>query len=375
MVAARDGAAPEPPRQCTQPPVPLDFLPPHLLLKILTAPIGGHRVVGAACWASTAGSFASGHSQSKGGGVGGAGHALDGVDLARLALVSRAFALECGVGEFEGRSVVEEAARHIVLARCSAGLVASGSLRALPKAPRSCAVATPAGAVPLSWPAALGAWTAPLTLRSDLRRVDTSDTGRSLLEMVREHLAPDAAAAIVRRGMTSGTAVCTDIMRRGRHFASFTLLEGNCAVGVCAAGYDPSGPDLYCSMTDKAWCWDSFDGFCLHAGEITGASSGADVSSSSAGFFGHEDAVYRAGDTVGLLLDCEGRCVWAYKHGKRLGLLCDGLPSGGLSWCVEVKSRGCALIRKCPAAICAALPTAPPLAPPAAAEEENENEC
>ena len=322
----------------------LDQLPPQLLLAILTAPMVIHR--GNALLGIHGGRRScTEHSR---GGV--PGHALDGADLARLAAVSRDFA--CPVQEFEGRSVAEEAARHMIAVRCSQGLLRPEHQPILLDAPRRCAINTPAGQVALTWAAALGPWTAPLALRSDPRRVDTSDQGRALLEMVRDDLAPDGCAAAVRRGMTSGTAVSSNTMSTGRHLASFTLLEGTIAVGVCTTAFDPGGIDLYASMTSDGWGWDS-DGRCLHSGEITGC-------------FDSSLGTCREGETVGLLLDCEAGCLYAFKEGQYVGVVSHALPTGcnqwngsspALSWCVELKGRGCALVRRCPAAAATALGT------------------
>eukprot|EP01043_Picozoa_sp_COSAG02_P009662 COSAG02_NODE_330_length_24501_cov_39.465850_29_plen_349_part_00 len=307
----------------------LDQLPPQLLLAICTAPAVIHRGNAALGIHGGRRSFAQ-HSK---GGI--PGHALDGADLARLAAVSRY--LSCAVREFGGRSVAEEAARQMLLLRCRQGLLRPGHWPMALDIPRRCAVDTPCGRIPMTWAGALGPWTAPLTLRSDPRRVDTSAQGRALLEMVRDDLAPDGCTAAVRRGMTSGTAISSSVMKKGRHLVSFTILEGKVAVGVCTPQFDPSGLDLYASMTSHAWCWDPSDGHCVHGAETTRSF----------------DVVHGScqNSSVGLLLDCAVGCLWAFKDGHRLGLVAHDLPVGmGLMWCVEVKGRGCALVRRCPSA-------------------------
>lgn len=317
----------------------LDQLPPQLLLAVFTAPAVIHRGNAALGIHGGTRSFAQ-HSR---GGI--PGYALDGADLARLAAVSRY--LSCEVREFEGRSVAEEAARQMLLMRCRQGLLRPEHWPIPLDTPRRCAVDTPCGRLPMTWAGALGPWTTPLTLRSDPRRVDTSDQGRALLEMVRDDLAPDGCVATVRRGMTSGTAVSSHVMTAGRHLVSFSILEGDIAVGVCTPHFDPSGVDLYASMTSNAWCWHANDGRCVHAAETMRCFDAAFCSCQN-------------GDSVGLLLDCTVGCLWAFKDGHRLGLIGRDLPVGvGLSWCVEVKGRGCALVRRCPEAAVVAL--VPPL--------------
>lgn len=306
----------------------LDQLPPQLLLAICTAPAVIHRGNAALGIHGGRRSYAQ-HSK---GGI--PGHALDGVDLARLDVVSRY--LSCAVREFEGRSVAEEAARQMLLMRCRQGLLRPEHWPVALDTPRRCAVDTPCGRIPMTWAGALGPWTAPLSLRSDLRRVDTSDQGRALLEMVRDDLAPDGCTATVRRGMTSGTAISGSVMNTGRHLVSFAILEGNVAVGVCTPHFDPSGVDLYASMTSHAWCWDPSDGRCVHGAETTHC---LDILGSC------------QNGSVGLLLDCGVGCLWAFKDGQRVGLVARDLPiKMGLMWCVEVKGRGCALVRRCPLA-------------------------
>lgn len=313
----------------------LDQLPPQLLLAIFTSPAVIHRGNAALGIHGGKRSFAQ-HSR---GGI--PGHALDGADLARLAVVSRY--ISCVVREFDGRSVTEEAARQMLLQRCKQGLLRPEHWPMALDSPRRCAVDTPCGCISMTWAGALGPWTAPLTLRSDPRRVDTSDQGRALLEMVRDDLAPDGCTATVRRGMTSGTAVSSSIMHTGRHLVSFTILEGSVAVGVCTPQFDLSGVDLYASMTSHAWSWDPRDGCCVHGGETTHCF----------------DAVHDScqnGESVGLLLDCAVGCLWAFKDGRKLGLVAHDLPVGiGLMWCMEVKGRGCALVRRCPVAAVASL--------------------
>ena len=124
-------------------------------------------------------------------------------------------------------------------------------------------------------------------------------------------------------------------MRGGRHFAECEVVEwGGVMLGLAARGLD-----LEARSWEQAAFWGVFSG---------------DGDLGHGGRYAHWDGqqAFGAGDTIGLLLDCDAGTLAVYKNGARLGqavapgmklLNCKemaGLQGQELCWAVSVGDKG-----------------------------------
>lgn len=109
-----------------------------------------------------------------------------------------------------------------------------------------------------------------------------------------------AAEVCVRRAAIAGSHP----MRGGRHFAECEVVEaGGCGVflGLAARGLD---------LEATSWHQAAFWGVTSHDGALCHGGGCADWAGQQ---------VFGAGDTIGLLLDCDAGTLAVYKNGARLG--------------------------------------------------------
>ena len=106
------------------------------------------------------------------------------------------------------------------------------------------------------------------------------------------------------------SAVCGDHeMRRGRHYATFTLrsLIGSALVGVVGEGFDPTGEPAW--QSPQGWMLFTFNGVVSHNGR------GSDWEGKP-----QPDEI-KPGDVVGLLLDLGQRTLSVYLNGAWRGVM------------------------------------------------------
>ena len=115
-------------------------------------------------------------------------------------------------------------------------------------------------------------------------------------------------------------AMGTTVMRAGRHYAVFTLMEGAfMSLGVVRPGADLAGSMLWFG----ACCYRTINGFC--------------VGGNHAAWEGMQGAV--VGDSIGLLLDLDQGNMTVYKNDEwlgRLGVMVSAGLSGEYCWYVQL---------------------------------------
>jgi len=113
------------------------------------------------------------------------------------------------------------------------------------------------------------------------------------------------------------------VMRSGRHFAQFTVVEGGMFFGVIRPGWDVEGEELAPDV----------DGHCFY-GTWTGRREPG---------YNDWEGVQTAreqGDRIGMLLDLDQGSMSVWKNGERLGVMqAEGL-TGPLCWAAEVGLQG-----------------------------------
>ena len=148
--------------------------------------------------------------------------------------------------------------------------------------------------------------------------------------------------------ITSCTAVCNEVMRAGRHFATVEVYSGSMlSFGVIRPikywhmrTFNPYNAymqsDLLSGRTDR---WGSGDVHCCMYRQDGGCDwtdwrhVSSHLDQSLRDWEGAEPCYGRA--KIGLLLDLDEGTLTAYKNGRRLGVMSNGL-SGVYSWSIQV---------------------------------------
>jgi hypothetical protein len=138
-------------------------------------------------------------------------------------------------------------------------------------------------------------------------------------------LSEGGSRAAVRTGMAYCPAVASKVvMRAGRHYAQFTVLDGRqVSFGVIRPGWDVEGG---CSA-------DSVDGHCFYC-MAYGRHCCRWPRCSWKGMQGA-----KKGDRIGMLLDLDQGSMTVYKNDERLGVMATGL-SGKYCWGVGLVAEG-----------------------------------
>jgi hypothetical protein len=248
------------------------------------------------------------------------------VELARLACASRRFAeppvadSSDASGGCESRSLVDEAARRWLLATCGPN-------------ERAC----------LLWRSQQGRWVG-LMREAELLR----------LPLVFSRLDPDAfslsddGCMVTATRWMDQTAACGTVMRAGRHFAQFELVEGTfMMLGVIRPSWD---------VVSQLHAHEQARHCFYHTG-------------SGQRFPGRRPAKRKwtgiahasKGDRVGLLLDLEQGSMAVYKNDERLGIMQESGLSGEYCWAVGIATPGYSVrIQPMPLPPPAAVPPAEP---------------
>ena len=164
----------------------------------------------------------------------------------------------------------------------------------------------------------------------------------------------------------TNTAVCSEAMRAGVHYAEFTAsdagsgcrvglvrpvlwtslpFERRSAVGSHVSPLVPSHGPLFLGCCSKRWGDSPFgkdeDVHCVmyDAGSGLGMSSSWDGDGESRHRWEDMEALPPGGGTVGLLLDLDDETLTVYRDGRRLGVLYDGLR-GEYSWACALSCGG-----------------------------------
>ena len=142
-----------------------------------------------------------------------------------------------------------------------------------------------------------------------------------------------AGEAVATRGAGVGwrTAASKVVMRSGRHFAQFTLLEGDGdrVFGVIRPGWDVEGAEGACDVDGHSFYY-AYNGY---------------RQPDDSRWEGMQDA-REQGDRIGVLLDLDRGSTTVWKNGVRLGVLqvppvlSEEHPSGPLCWAVEMGAGG-----------------------------------
>jgi hypothetical protein len=137
----------------------------------------------------------------------------------------------------------------------------------------------------------------------------------------------DGRVLLTTERADSDAAVCAGhVMRAGRHAAQFTVIAtGRCDyLGLARPGYNVYDEDV--EDTDRFW------GICSHdvkLGEMGNQGSLVHGGGRAKAWVGQQG--FRAGDVVGLLLDCDAGTLTVKKDGVRLGVAATGLR-GEFCW-------------------------------------------
>ncbi|EJK56946.1 hypothetical protein THAOC_23069 [Thalassiosira oceanica] len=180
-------------------------------------------------------------------------------------------------------------------------------------------------------------------------RLIGSGTGASYVDGNRAHL-----ASAGRRGNSICTAVCNEVMRAGRHFATVEVFSGSLLrFGVIRPIEHLDGSLMAAMVTftpyNEYWHsellsgrterWGSGDVHCCmycHDGDCDWTDWGDAIMQSLSDWEGAEPYYGRV--KVGLLLDLTEGTLTAYKNGERLGVMKNGL-TGTYSWSIQVGAR------------------------------------
>ena len=156
-------------------------------------------------------------------------------------------------------------------------------------------------------------------------------------------------------GSTSQTAICNHVMRSGRHYVNFTIVNNSSInIGIVRPlpNWDKKGLELFdplsCSqnyhelLSERTERWGnspvhhcalqiSYGGYCW--------SDWIRQYYEDCEWDGSEEVFFDNGDKVGMLLDFDSGTLSLYKNGHRVCVMKDGL-SGEYCWTVSMWSNG-----------------------------------
>lgn len=168
---------------------------------------------------------------------------------------------------------------------------------------------------------------------------------------------------------TASTAICNHVMRAGKHYVTFTILEheihedlGESSMiylGIVRPlpNWDKKGLDRF----DPLSCHQNYEGMLRERTDRWGDSTVHHCAIVSRGGYcwsdwveryefdnwdEHEEDFFGKGDVIGMLLDLEAGTLSVYRNGRRLGVMKDDL-SGDYCWSATLWSHGdCVRIEK-----------------------------
>ena len=154
------------------------------------------------------------------------------------------------------------------------------------------------------------------------------------------------------RSQFSMTGICNHVMRAGRHYATFTVGTDRCMIGIVRPlpnwdekgleSFDPHADTHHYSelLREKTERWGvSNVHYCSLMGFGRKCWSSWKHSYTSDQWDGRDEASFKKGEIVGLLLDLDAGTLSVYKNGQRACVMKDGL-SGEYCWTVSMWNYG-----------------------------------